>query len=83
MTKIVPELRVTVAVGAALVAQTAAALLWAGAAAERLEDLERRTGAAAELVERTARLEEQSRAIRASLDRIEGKMDRLEAEHRP
>lgn len=82
MTKPALELRISVAVGAALLVQTAAALLWAGSAAERLDEVERRAQDAAELVERTARLEEQSRAIRASLDRIEGKLDRLEAEER-
>lgn len=76
------EIRVSVAVGAALVAQTAAALLWAGAAAERLDEIDRRTRLGADLVERTARLEEQSLAIRAGLDRIEAKVDRLETEDR-
>lgn len=76
------EFRVTVAVGAALLAQTAAALLWAGAAAERLDALERRTADEAALTERMARLEEQTRAVRASLERIEAKVDRLEAEER-
>ncbi len=76
------ELRITVAVGAALLLQTAAALLWAGAAAERLSELERRATTSAVLIERTARLEEQTRAIRVSVERIEAKLDRLEAEER-
>jgi ubiquinone biosynthesis protein UbiJ len=77
------ELRVSIAVGAALLVQTAAALLWAGAAAERLSELERRAVSSAVLIERTARLEEQTRAVRASVERIEAKLDRLEAEPRP
>ncbi|MEQ1931161.1 MAG: hypothetical protein ABL957_11635 [Parvularculaceae bacterium] len=70
------EVRITIAVGAALVVQTALALLWAGAAAERLGQLERRADASSEIIERTARLEEQAAAMRASLARIEAKLDR-------
>jgi hypothetical protein len=70
------EVRITIAVGAALIVQTALALLWAGAAAERLTQLERKADEGAEIIERTARLEEQTAAIRASLVRIEEKLDR-------
>ena len=70
------EVRITIAVGAALVVQTALALLWAGAAAERLGQLERRADASSEIIERTVRLEEQAAAMRASLARIEAKLDR-------
>ena len=70
-----PELRVTVALGAALLVQMALALLWSGAAAERLSALERKSDATAELVVRTARLEEQLAAIRAQLVRIETKLE--------
>jgi hypothetical protein len=69
------EMKISVAVGAAVVAQGATALIWAGAAAERLAALERRAGATIELLERTARLEEQVAAARASLIRIETKID--------
>ncbi len=48
-----------------------------GAVSERLADLEKRAGAIEVLLERTARLEEQGVAMRASLDRIERKIDRL------
>lgn len=82
MTERKAELRVSVAVGAALIAQTAAALLWAGAAAERLAELERGAASSGVLIERTARLEEQTRDIRASVGRIEAKIDRLEMEDR-
>lgn len=71
-----PELRVTFAIGAALVVQTALALIWAGAAAERISQLERRTDGSEEIIERTARLEEQVTAVRTSLARIEAKLDR-------
>jgi hypothetical protein len=70
------EVRVTIAVGAALVVQTALALVWAGAAAERLSQLERRADASQEIIERVTRLEEQTGAMRASLVRIEAKLDR-------
>lgn len=70
------EVRITIAVGAALIVQTALALLWAGAAAERLSQLERRADYSTEIVERTARLEEQTAAMRATLARIEAKLDR-------
>lgn len=71
----VSELRVSVAVGAAVVIQTAVALLWSGAAAERLNQLESRSDVAAELLVRTARLEEQLAAMRAQLARIETKLE--------
>ena len=74
------EVRVTLAVGAAIAVQTALALIWTGAASERLAQLERRAEQNTEIVERTARLEEQARHIAASLTRIEEKIDRLEEE---
>jgi len=69
------ETRVSVAVGAAVIVQTALALMWSGAAAERLTQLERKSDATAELLVRTARLEEQLAAMRAQLIRIESKID--------
>ena len=69
------EARVSVAVGAAILVQTALALLWSGAAAERLTQLERRSDATAELLVRTARVEEQLAALRAQLVRMETKID--------
>jgi Tfp pilus assembly protein PilE len=76
------ELRVTIALGAAVLIQSALALVWAGAAAERLVQLERRADASAELLERAARLEEQTAAMRASLARIEARLDRQNQENR-
>jgi hypothetical protein len=64
----------------ALGVQTAGAFLWAGAASNRLSQLEKRSDAIEVLLERTARLEEQSIAMRTSLDRIERKIDRLGAD---
>lgn len=69
------EMRVTVAIGAAVIVQTGLGLIWAGAASERLAQLERRAADNHEIVERTARLEEQVRFVSATLIRIEDKLD--------
>src|SRR5690606_32081207 len=58
--------RVPLAVILTIATQTAAALLWAGAAGERLAALELRT----------ARLEEQTKSANASLARIEARLAR-------
>jgi hypothetical protein len=68
--------RVPLAMILTIAMQTAAALLWAGAAAERLTALEARTERIGELVERIARLEEQTKAANASLARIEERLGR-------
>lgn len=77
------EIKVTLAVGAAIALQSAAGLIWAGAAGERLAQLERRADETRVIVERTARLEEQARSIRASVERIEARLERdaMEARH--
>jgi hypothetical protein len=69
------ELRITVAIGAAVIVQTAFGLIWAGAASERLVQLEKRAGDNAQMIERTARLEEQMSFVAATLVRIEKKID--------
>ncbi len=69
------ELRFTVAIGAAVIVQTGLGLIWAGAASERLAQLERRADDNTQIIERTARLEEQVRFVSATLVRIEGKLD--------
>ncbi|MEM8987913.1 MAG: hypothetical protein AAGC95_14450 [Pseudomonadota bacterium] len=69
--------RVTLAVIAALVFQTASALLWAGAATERLKYLETRVAAQPSLAERTAALEARVRDVQRSTVRIEQKVDLL------
>lgn len=79
----VGEFRITIAVGAAVLVQSALALVWAGAAAERLAQLERRADDTSQLIERTARLEEQVHSVRVTVDRIEGKLDHLSTEDRP
>ncbi|HEX7777121.1 MAG TPA: hypothetical protein VF449_11410 [Parvibaculum sp.] len=73
---------IPVALVVTILLQTGAALTWSGAAAERLDTLEARSARTDEVVERTARLEEQSNAMRASLARIEEKLDRVVAARR-
>ena len=60
----------------ALIVQTSGALLWAGRTAERIDQLEMRLEAQADVTERLARLEEQALATRTVLSRIEAKLDR-------
>jgi len=60
---------------AALAVQTIAGLLWAGGAAARIETLEEKVGEQRQVAERLARLEEQSLANRATLDRIEWQLE--------
>ncbi len=67
--------QVTPAVILALIIQTGAALLWAGGAAERIAAVERRMERQSGVNERLARLEAQADANRASLQRIEAKLD--------
>lgn len=74
------ELRISVAIGAAVILQSALALIWAGAASERLAQLERRADDNTQMIERTARLEEQMRFVSATLVRIEEKIDRASGE---
>jgi hypothetical protein len=56
--------------------QAATALMWAGRASARIDDMQRRVDAQAPVAERLARLEEQATATRQSLDRIEAKLER-------
>ncbi len=74
------ERRVPMAVVVTLVLQTAAALLWAGAAEQRLSHVERELGAHDGEGERIARVEEQVNAVRAQLERIEHKIDAMKGE---
>ena len=68
--------RVPIAVIVTLLLQSAAALVWAGSAAERLSTLETRAERIDEMVERTARLEERAKGVTAALERIEAKLER-------
>ena len=78
-----PPLRIertlTLGVIVALALQTGGALIWAGAASERLEQMERRVDDQAALSapvnERLARLEAHAVNARGSLERIERKLD--------
>jgi hypothetical protein len=67
--------KVPMALIVALTVQTIGGLVWAGGAAARISTLEERVAEQRLVAERLARLEEQSMAARAALDRIE---DRLE-----
>ncbi len=69
--------RVPIALIVAMAVQTAGALVWAGAAMQRIDYLERDVSATSRIGERTARVEEQMRYLRQSVDRIETKLDRL------
>lgn len=71
------ERKVPLAVVLTLVAQTGAGLMWAGAAEERLVQVERRVEAGAGAPERLARVEAQIDAVRDQLKRMEGKLDAL------
>ncbi|MEQ8405709.1 MAG: hypothetical protein RKE49_11470 [Oceanicaulis sp.] len=67
--------RITLGVITALALQTGGALIWAGAASERLDQLEARAEAGAGANERLARLEEHAAHTRAALDRIERRLN--------
>lgn len=71
------ERKLTAAFVLALAVQTVGALMWAGAAAQRIEVLEDRVEAARPVAERLARVETELEAVRAQLDRIENKVERL------
>ncbi len=71
------ERKVTAAFLLALAIQTGGALVWAGAAVERISVLEANVSAARPVAERLARVEAELEAVRAQLDRIENKVERL------
>ncbi len=56
--------------------QAAAALMWAGRASARIDDMQRRLDVQAPVAERLARLEAQGEATRQSLVRIEARLER-------
>ncbi len=68
--------RVTLALVATLLVQIGGVFVWAGAQGERLGVLERRAETQTVAVERLARLEAQVDQARASLVRIEDRLDR-------
>jgi hypothetical protein len=67
--------RLSLALIFAVVVEGAGALMWAGAAAERIDQLEGRAVDTRAVYERLARLEEQVAQARGQLDRIEARID--------
>ena len=71
------EKKITMGVVLAIVIQTGSALIWAGAAAQKIEALEEQVLQTRPVYERLARVETELEAVRAQLDRIENKVERL------
>jgi hypothetical protein len=63
----------------AILLQTGGVLIWAGREATRIEVIEQRLDRQSNIAERLTRLEEQVLAARATLERMEHKLDRGEA----
>lgn len=70
--------QVSAAVLVAIALQAVAALLWAGKASARIDEMQRRLEAQAPVAERLARLETQAEASRQSLIRIEARLERAD-----
>ncbi|MBN4046373.1 hypothetical protein JYU02_00050 [bacterium AH-315-P15] len=68
--------RVPIALIFAIAVQTGAGLIWAGAAGERIRQLEDQALLSRDMSERLVRVEEQIGFARVTLDRIERKLDR-------
>lgn len=71
--------RLTIGMIFAVAAQSAGVLLWAGAAAERVETLEERVLEVRPVSERLAHVEAELSAVRRQLDRIEQKLEARDA----
>lgn len=67
--------KIPVALIVALALQTIGGLVWAGGAASRIATLEERVGEQRLVAERLARLEEQSLATRAAVERMELRLE--------
>ena len=67
--------KIPLAVIVALAVQTLGGLVWAGGAAARIATLEERVGEQRLVAERLARLEEQSLATRAAVERVERRLE--------
>ncbi|RZJ46625.1 MAG: hypothetical protein EON87_03980 [Brevundimonas sp.] len=67
--------KIPVALIAALLVQTIGGLVWAGGAAARIATLEERVDEQRLVAERLARLEAQGEATRATVDRIERRLE--------
>ena len=72
------ERKVTLGLVFAVVVQLAGMLVWAGAAAERLEVLEQTAVETRPIGERLVRVEAELEAVRAQLTRIETKLETLQ-----
>lgn len=71
------ERKISWAIIVALAVQAASALIWAGAAAERIDVLEQQVDDNRPTAERLARLETRLDSVRDQLARIEAKVDAL------
>jgi len=71
------ERKLGAAVALALLIQVASTLLWAGAAAERIDILEQQMADTRPVLERLARMEARLDAVQAQLNRIEAKVGAL------
>ena len=71
--------QVTAGVLLAVMLQTGGILIWAGREATRIEVIEQRLDRQSNVAERLTRLEEQVFAARATLERMERKLDHSEA----
>ncbi|MEH6694729.1 MAG: hypothetical protein V7675_06775 [Hyphomonas sp.] len=69
------EKKITLGFVMAVLVQTGGALVWAGAAAERITVLERTVEARQPVGERLARVEAGLDAVRTQLDRMERKLE--------
>ena len=69
--------RIPIALVFGFLLQTGGALFWAGAAAERIAEVERETRANSAVIERVVRLEAEVEAAHEALARIEMKIDRM------
>jgi len=67
--------RIGIALIATIVLETAGALMWAGRAAARLDEVEQRLALQQPVAERLARLEVRADDARAALERIERRLD--------
>lgn len=67
--------KIPIALIAALMVQTIGGLVWAGGAAARIATLEERVAEQRLVAERLARLEAQGEATRATVDRIERRLE--------
>lgn len=67
--------QITLGLLLAIALQTSGALIWSGRVGERLDTLEREAARQSPVAERLAGLEAEMRSARASLERIERRLD--------